>query len=106
MPTYDQVAEQIQAIESELRRLGRWQAAPLPAEAYQDMGAFGMNTMAFEQWLQFILIPNVRAIITSQGDFPDSSAVGVVAMRNFDTDREAADLQRLLFEFDRLFEES
>lgn len=36
-------------IEAELKRLNRWSAEPLPSEKLENMGAFGSNTMAFEQ---------------------------------------------------------
>lgn len=103
MDLYQQAAEKIDAIEAELKHLGRWSATPPSREAFDNMGAFGLNTMPFEAWIQFVLIPNVRAIITSKGAFPATSAVGVQAMREFDGDREADALQKLLSEFDALF---
>ena len=37
-----------------------------------------LDTMAFSQWLQFILIPRVRAIIAQRGQFPPRSQVGAI----------------------------
>ena len=68
------------------------------------MGPFGMNTLAPEQWLQFVLIPNVRRIIDERKPFPRSSSVGVWATRNFDGDPHAARLLELLRAFDALFD--
>ena len=60
-------------IEAELKRLNRWSAEPLPSGKLENMGAFSSNTMAFEQWLQFILIPRIHAIVEEKGEFPKGS---------------------------------
>jgi uncharacterized protein YqcC (DUF446 family) len=90
------------AIEKELKRLGRWMPDTLPDECFQDMGAFGSSTMRFEQWLQFILVPRIREIIAEQSEFPESSNVGTYAIRVFDGDAAARHLHDLLFQLDHL----
>ena len=45
-------ARLLEQIELELKRLYRLQ--PLAPDKFIDMGAFGTNTMTFEQWLQFV----------------------------------------------------
>src|SRR5215216_345513 len=54
-PTYEAVAAKIAEIESEMKRIGMWQSAPLEPERYNFTQAFAMDTMAFSQWLQFVL---------------------------------------------------
>jgi uncharacterized protein YqcC (DUF446 family) len=103
-PRYEIVAQKIDAIEAEMKRIGYWQDAPLTPEQYDFRAAFAADTMAFPQWLQFIFIPNVRAIVARQGAFPASSQVGAYAVREFDTYGDEVDnLTTLLIEFDRLF---
>ncbi len=103
-PPYEVVAQKLNAIEAEMRRIGFWQDKPLDPEQYDFRAAFAGDTMAFTQWLQFIFIPNVRAIIAKQGTFPASSQVGAYAVREFDTyGEDAYRLTALLSEFDRLF---
>lgn len=102
-PDYATVAAGIDQIEQEMRRAGLWQDAPLSPEQYQFSRAFGMDTMAYSQWLQFIFIPRVRQIIETRGQFPASSSVGAQAVREFDTVPNAERLTTLLCEFDRLF---
>lgn len=99
---YTRVRLKADEIESELRRIGRWQEAPLPAEKFENMGAFGSNTMTFEQWIQFILLVNIRAIMAANDDFPDESQVGVYGVRVFDADPEASRLNQYLMELDDL----
>jgi uncharacterized protein YqcC (DUF446 family) len=94
----------IDRIEQQLRALGRWQAAPLPPEAYAFRQAFAADTMAFAQWLQFVFIAKVRALIAERGEFPAESSVGAMAVREFDGDDAAGELVSLLSEFDAAIE--
>jgi uncharacterized protein YqcC (DUF446 family) len=94
-------AERADAIEAELRRIGRWQAEPPAPEAFESRQAFFGDTMALEQWLQFVLLPRVRDIVARGGAFPAQSQVGAYALRNFDGDAEAQGLVQILLEFDR-----
>lgn len=98
---YQIAKDKITAIEAELKQLGRWQNDQLPPEKLENMGAFGMNTMSIEQWIQFILIPRVEKIITEKGDFP-LSQFAVYATRNLDGDPEGAKLIQLIQEFDAI----
>jgi uncharacterized protein YqcC (DUF446 family) len=100
---YAQAAQKISEIEAEMKRIGYWSPEPLPEEAYDFQQAFAMDTMAFSQWLQFILVPRVQQIIEQQGTFPSESMVGVQATREFDGDGNASQLVSLLSEFDDLF---
>jgi len=103
---YSEVAYKISEIEAEMKRIGYWSLELLPDEAYEFQQAFAMDTMAFSQWLQFILIPRVRSIIEQKGDFPSESMVGAQAVREFDGDANASGLVTLLSEFDDLFRRS
>jgi uncharacterized protein YqcC (DUF446 family) len=97
---YDQVAAITAAIEAEMKRIGYWSTEALPAEAYEFNQAFAMDTMAFSQWLQFILIPRVHQILDEQGTLPAKSMVAVQAIREFDGDDNAQPLVSLLINFD------
>lgn len=103
-PDYPAVAAKLDEIEAEMRRIGMWQEQPLRPEQYSSRLAFGMDTMAFDQWLQFVLVPRVRDIISARGAFPPFSEVAAQAVREFDTHPlDTSRLQTLLHEFDRLF---
>ena len=63
-----------------------------------------MDTMAFEQWLQFVFFPRVREMVAARGAFPPYSQVAAQAVREFDTHPlDTTRLHTLLHEFDRLF---
>ncbi len=95
---------QINKIEAELKRLNVWSSQPIDAAKFNDMGAFGINTMAFTEWLQFVLVPRVHSILETNGTFPKQSNVAAHAYREFDgMEKEFGELCQLLSEFDALF---
>jgi len=98
----ERVASLINDIEAEMQRNGMWQTDPLRPEQLQFTQAFGMDTMAYSQRLQFIFLPRVREAITTNS-FPSSSSVGTQAIREFDTVADSDRLVSLLCEFDSLF---
>lgn len=107
MPLSAAVVEaKLNAIEAEMKRIGMWQARPLTADQLDFHAAFGGDKMAFEQWLQFIFISNVRDLIAANGKFPNHSQVADQAFREWRMwgDREGVDqLLELLNDFDALF---
>ena len=68
------------------------------------MGAFGEHTMAFERWIQFVLVPRLRGIVRDRGEFPSGSQLAVHAVRALDGDTDAERLHELLDALDRLVE--
>lgn len=102
MDIYSLVSFKADEIEVELKRLGRWTANPLPDEAFENMGAFGSNTMSFEQWLQFVLIPRIKEIVIEESDFPAGSNLAPYAIRYFDGDYDAEHLHEILYQLDQL----
>jgi uncharacterized protein YqcC (DUF446 family) len=101
-PLSELVAAKLNQIEAEMQVIGFWQTLPLLPDQLEFSGAFGLDKMAFSQWLQFIFIPRVREAIATDR-FPPSSSVGTQAIREFDTEPRAARLAALLSEFDALF---
>ena len=99
---YKQVSAKAGEIEAELKKLGRWSAQPLPEDRFENMGAFGSQTMTFEQWIQFVLIPRIIEIITHKDEFPTESNLAPYAIRYFDGDRDADNLYERLYELDEL----
>ena len=88
-----------------MKQIGLWQAEPLEPEKYEFQSAFGMDTMAFSQWLQFVFLPRVQEAAT-QDSFPSESNVAAQATREFDGMAETSQLVTLLTEFDDLFDEN
>ena len=59
-------------LEQSLREARLWSNfAPSP-DALQSKLPFALDTMAFEQWLQFVFIPKMSEIINTKSTLPDS----------------------------------
>ncbi|KQZ80950.1 YqcC family protein [Pseudomonas sp. Root562] len=100
-----QIADQLLLIERELRIQGWWDDARPSAEALSSVEPFSVDTLDFEQWLQWIFLPRMKAILEQDLPLPNASGIQemaemVFAGRNVQgRDRQ---LQVLLKEFDQL----
>lgn len=90
------LAPEVDALEAELRRLGWWQSTPIEPERMNFRAAFGMDTMAFSQWLQFVFVPAAREILAGRRDVPPSSSLAAHAVRELDGVDEAQQLCAIL----------
>lgn len=97
------VADQLLLIERELRRLGWWTSAEPAAERLASVEPFCVDTLAFEEWLQWIFLPRMKLIIETRLPLPGACAILPVAEVVWAARGEqAGELLRLLGEFDRL----
>lgn len=88
-------------VEAEMKNLGLWKSAEAGAE--MASGAFGANSVTFEEWLQFTFLPNLRQTAATN-TLPTHSKVAVAAIRNLDGLQGADMLIDLLSSVDRLVE--
>jgi uncharacterized protein YqcC (DUF446 family) len=94
------LAPQVDALEAELRRLGWWQSAPPAPERMQFTMAFGIDKLAFGEWLQWVFLPAARSMLAGERPLPPSSMVGVHAVRELDGDDDAQMLCTILIRVD------
>jgi uncharacterized protein YqcC (DUF446 family) len=66
MSIYIEVAALLIDIEAELRRLQQWQSETPSAEALASTEPFCVDTLTFVQWLQFIFLPRMHALMASR----------------------------------------
>lgn len=102
-PEGNDIQTQFDGIVAEMKSLGIWDIERPSDEAFENMGAFGLDTMALEQWLRWVFITTIEERLESGGPWPTSSSVGTVALRNFDGQHEMDNLVQKLCEFDQLF---
>ena len=89
-------------VEAELRRLGLWSALPPPAEAFRSTLPFCFDTLAFEQWLQWVFLPRFWVLLQQAGPLPESSGIAPMAEVWFeDKAMDAENLIELLRAFDQ-----
>ncbi|MCO2743974.1 pseudouridine synthase [Pseudomonas aeruginosa] len=92
------LADQLLLIERELRALGWWSESSPAPEALASP-----DTLALEQWLQWIFLPRMKLILESDSALPQAS--GILAMAEVayaQRGEEVAGLLAALGEFDRL----
>ncbi|MDU8923986.1 YqcC family protein [Pasteurellaceae bacterium LIM206] len=58
-----------------MNELDLWQTVPPAAEAFQSTEPFAIDTMTAAQWLQWIFIPRMHALIESNGELPSQIAI-------------------------------
>ncbi len=93
----------LKAITSELQRLDSWAAQPPPAERFASTLPFCVDTLSLEQWLQFVFLPRMQALIDAGAALPTGAGLAPYAEVCF-RDRlvERHGLIRLLSEMDAL----
>lgn len=70
-------------IEAELRRLELWAKESPDAEALASTQPFAVDTLSFPQWLQFIFLPRMRALIAADAALPTACGIAPMAEEAF-----------------------
>jgi len=97
------LAEHLLLIERELRLLGWWQDEAPSAEALASPEPFCVDTLAFEQWLQWIFLPRMKVLLETGVALPSVSGIQAMAEMVYRQQPGIARrLLELLGEFDRL----
>ncbi|KFX71903.1 pseudouridine synthase [Pseudomonas taeanensis MS-3] len=97
------VAEQLLLIERELRAQGWWSDQPPSEESLASQQPFCVDSMAFEQWLQWIFLPRMKRLLEAGAELPAVSGIQPMAEQVYAQRLEqAAVLIRLLGGFDQL----
>ncbi|MEK1905379.1 MAG: YqcC family protein [Pseudomonas sp.] len=97
------VADQLLLIERELRVLGLWGAVAPSAEALASEQPFCVDTLSFDEWLQWLFLPRMKGLLETGGPLPAASGIQPMAEESYKgREAEMQGLLRLLGEFDRL----
>ncbi|MBJ9978041.1 YqcC family protein [Pseudomonas sp. S75] len=96
------IADQLLLIERELQVQGWWDESAPSAEALASTVPFAVDTLKFEQWLQWIFLPRMTLILEHGHPLPSASGILVMADTVFsDRPEQSQELRRLLAAFDR-----
>ncbi|OSM98119.1 MULTISPECIES: YqcC family protein [Lonsdalea] len=63
------------AVEYALKQSELWQNKPPEAEAFSSAEPFCVDTMEASQWLQWVLLPRMHALLDSGAPLPESFAI-------------------------------
>ncbi|MBV7550050.1 YqcC family protein [Pseudomonas sp. PDM26] len=99
------IADQLLLIERELRVLGWWDEVSPSVEALSSVEPFSVDTLDFEQWLQWIFLPRMKMILEQDLPLPNASGIQEMAEMVFagrNVQGKDRQLQELLKQFDQL----
>ena len=77
------LAEILMDIEKELRELQLWSSEMPSAEALASQQPFAVDTLSFQEWLQFIFLPRFYAMIEARAPLPAVCGVAPMAEQAF-----------------------
>ena len=104
---FPKIADQLLLIERELRVLGWWKDVSPSVEALSSREPFCVDTLDFDQWLQWIFLPRMKVILEQDLALPNASGILEMAQMVYASRaQETRALQDLLAQFDRLITES
>ncbi len=75
MEQHRAVRERLLHLEQLLREQQQWQETAPAAEAFNSDQPFCMDTLTPHEWLQWVLLPRMHALIDAQQPLPESFAV-------------------------------
>lgn len=74
-----ELADHLLGIEAELRKLGLWGEQRPDESSLGSLVPFCHDTLAFEQWLQWVFLPRMKAILEADEPLPSSSEIAPMA---------------------------
>jgi uncharacterized protein YqcC (DUF446 family) len=80
---YHQTTVLLLAIETELRQLQLWSAQPPQASAFASQAPFCCDSMPLQQWLQYVLLPRMLALIDAKQPLPAQICICPMAEQAF-----------------------
>jgi uncharacterized protein YqcC (DUF446 family) len=100
------IADQLLLIEQALRQEGYWSQSPPSPEALASVEPFCVDTLDFEQWLQWIFLPRMKVIVEQGLALPAASGILAMAEMVYSTrPGQSAALMASLRQFDLLITE-
>jgi uncharacterized protein YqcC (DUF446 family) len=71
----DRIADVLLEVEANLRTSGQWEKKQPPMSALTSAEPFCIDTLRFQQWLQWIFLPRMKQIIEEQQPLPARSGI-------------------------------
>ena len=87
----DQLSDLLKDLENELQAQGRWEPGAPSPEAQQSTQPFAVDTLSFDQWLQWILLPRMYELLAMQMPLPGSCAIAPMAEEVYGDDDPATE---------------
>lgn len=75
MDIKNQVYQVLQDIEQAMRELSLWQDIPPAPSAFESTEPFSVDTMSADQWLQWVMLPRMYALLAVNASLPSRFAI-------------------------------
>jgi uncharacterized protein YqcC (DUF446 family) len=99
---YEHLMNLLNELQTELKLAGLWSDTELSKVPLSSIQPFGLDTLTFYEWLQFVLVKKLRLICDRRESLPDSSDVTTMAEEVFKSDEiTAPEVLRILSIIDR-----
>jgi uncharacterized protein YqcC (DUF446 family) len=103
MSVFVEAASLLIDIEAELRRLNLWERESPSAEALASTEPFCVDTLSFTQWLQFVFLPRMYALLDVERLPPGRCEIQPLAEQHFsESHLPVADLIAVIGRLDAL----
>lgn len=79
LPREYRIASLLIDLEAALRVAGLWEREAPGADALASIEPFCVDTLEFPQWLQFVFLPRMSALISAGEPLPDRSGIADMA---------------------------
>lgn len=97
------IADILLEVEANLRINGKWDEISPGSSALSSKQPFCMDTLAFEQWLQWIFLPRMKITLEETKPLPAQSSIFVYAQECLhENDPSTGSLLKLIKKFDEL----
>lgn len=93
MTVYLQTKNHLYQLQSVMQELHLWQEIPPDEQAFQSQEPFAIDRMEAQEWLQWVFIPRMHALIERAGELPKQIAISPYIEEAL---KETEGLQRLL----------
>ena len=99
---HQELREHLQQLEAELQTQQLWATNPPDPKALESVTPFMYDTLKLHEWLQWVFIPRLRAVIDARGNLPHQSHIYPLAEHEWQqrTDFDKRHLLRLLNRID------
>ncbi len=94
--------ENFELIESALKSSELWSISPPSDEAMESSMPFAVDTMPFENWLQFIFLPKMRQLLEQKLLPPGPAQIFPIAEEVYKNNSDARPLLDALRKFDEI----
>lgn len=82
-PTPAELLAQLEQIALQMQSAGLWSETPPPERAFKSTAPFCFDTMDFEQWLQWVFLPQMERLLHTEQMPPAGCSIAPLAEYQF-----------------------